>query len=165
MFDCAKLSFIINFTRRKKRTFIPKCNFLYTEQVFKTDQTINMKTLLSILLTFLVAGAVNAQKSDSRLLSAYSSDELATIQQEKPEFINVLNYALDNACYFTETGSKDNTNLAVIEISNLKKTPCFAELGLKITDQNQYFRIKGSDKVLVVKSEIVLSYELKKQSK
>lgn len=124
-----------------------------------------MKIIFTLLLTILVSGAVSAQKNDPRLLSAYSTEELAIIQQEKPEFINVLNYALDNACYFTETGNKDNSSLQVIEISNLKNVPCFAELGLKITDQNQYFRVKGSDKILVVKSEIVLSFEMKKNSK
>ncbi len=123
-----------------------------------------MKTIFTLLLAILVSGAVNAQKNDPRLLSAYSSDELTQIQQEKPEFLNILNYALDNACYFTETGDKDNGGLEIIEISNTTTVPCFAELGLKITSQNQYFRVKGSDKILVVKSEIVLSHEMKKKS-
>lgn len=121
-----------------------------------------MKIIFTLLLTILVSGAVNAQKNDPRLLSAYSTEELAAIQKEKPEYINVLNYALDNACYYTEATGKDISMFPSLNLSNTSVVPCFAELGIKIIeDRGQFFRIDGTDKLLVVKSGIVLSHEIK----
>ena len=111
-----------------------------------------MKTIFILLLTLLVSGAVSAQQYDQRLLNAYSTEELASISQEKPELIAILNYALDNASYIAETGNKDNSGLTSISLESTKTSPCFAELGIKISDQNQYYKIQGTYKILVVKS-------------
>jgi hypothetical protein len=120
-----------------------------------------MKAIFILLLTLLVSGAVSAQQYDQRLLNAYSTEELASISQEKPELLNILNYALDNACYFTEAIGKDFSVFPAIDLTDSKKVPCFAELGIKIIeDKSQFFRINGTNKVLVVKSGIVLKYEL-----
>jgi hypothetical protein len=124
-----------------------------------------MKTLIILFFSLLVTGAVSAQKYNPRLLKSYSNEELSTINHDKPELFQILNYALDNACYITNATGKDYSSLTSIDLANTETAPCFAELGLKIIDQNQYFRINGTEKLLVVKSQIVLSYEMKNAKK
>lgn len=75
------------------------------------------------------------------------------------EELNLLNYALENAVYITEIPSKNAIELKTISVplTILK----FTDTGLKIENQNQYFRIEGTDKMMVVKSNYVLQNELK----
>lgn len=124
-----------------------------------------MKKLTFSLLLLLFAGVSHAQNYNKKLLEVYDATELSRLEEEQPEKIAVLNYALDNACYFAAGQGKDYSNLPSINLASDSKVPCFVDLGLKIENQNQYFRIQGSDKLLVVKSEIVLSYERKNSTK
>ena len=39
----------------------------------------------------------------------------------------------------------------------------FIDLGLEIQGQNQYFQISGDDRLLVIKSKVVLNYEMQKK--
>lgn len=107
--------------------------------------------------------AAYSQSADTRLSKVYSSEELTQLQNENPAKIKMLTYALDHACYFSEIPEGKKIDLPSIELTNSTTVPCFAELGLKIEEQNQYFRVSGSNKMLVVKSEWVLNYELEKK--
>lgn len=103
-----------------------------------------------------------SQEFDNRLLKSYSESELQTIKSESPELIKVLNYALDNACYFSQINEgKDYSDLPSISLKSTSQLPGIDELGLKIEKQNQYYRIEGTDKLLFVKSEWVIQHELK----
>lgn len=122
-----------------------------------------MKHLL-ILSGFLLAiGTANAQEADQRLLKSYSQEEIDALRSEDPKNILMLNYALENACYLSAIpDGKDFGQLQEISISDLTKLPDFAILGLKIEKSNQYFKVKGTNQLLVVKSEWVLNYEMEK---
>ncbi len=103
-----------------------------------------------------------AQEIDERLLSKYSQQELETMIETNSNQYDLLDYALDNALYlanFNDTKGGD-FELITIDPENL---PTFIEMNLEITDQNQYFKIDGVDKLLVVKSTVVLNYEMKKK--
>jgi hypothetical protein len=50
------------------------------------------------------------------------------------------------------------------EIILVHNTNKFTDLGLKILNENQYFRIKDSNNMLVVKSMYVLKNELKNKN-
>jgi hypothetical protein len=119
---------------------------------------------LFLLSGFLFAfSSMHAQEADQRLYKSYSTSDIEQIKSEKPESIRMLNYALENACYLAPIPEgKDFGNLPEIKISNLSNLPSFAELGLKIEKSNQYFRVSGSQQLLVVKSEWVLNYEMEK---
>jgi hypothetical protein len=125
-----------------------------------------MKKLILLILPLLLSGSLYSQKYDQRLLKSYTVEELSVINSEDPSKINMLNYALDNACYITQAPSgKTIDDLQSIQLKNSGKNICFAELGLKILNQNQYLLIQGTDKMLVVKSEFVLKNELQNSTK
>ena len=126
--------------------------------------------LLFILLAF-SNQIIHCQSYNQELLKSYSNKELS---QNNSNEIKLLNYAIDHACYIvkkpplekiSKTSAEGSTiKLAFIEIKNqpyldLKKMK-FTDLQLKITDRNQYFLIKDSNQMLVVKSKWVLQNEI-----
>lgn len=126
--------------------------------------------LLFILLAF-SNQIIYCQSYNQELLKSYSNKELS---QNNSNEIKLLNYAIDHACYIvkkpplekiSKTSAEGSTiKLAFIEIKNqpyldLKKMK-FTDLQLKITDRNQYFLIKDSNQMLVVKSKWVLQNEI-----
>lgn len=117
------------------------------------------KKLFSLLLFFLTVQLAQAQKFNSNLLKSYSKSELTKIEQEKPNQIKVLEYALVNACYYLEKPTGKNVDYPIVDTKNDSKN--YTDLGLKITDKTQYFISKNSDKLLVVKSLYVLELEMK----
>jgi hypothetical protein len=122
-----------------------------------------MKKLVLIpLISFLVFRSFS-QKLDERLSSSYSSEELSLIAESQPELINLLNYAVDHACYITTAPTGKSVNgLETIQL-NSKETPSFTSLQKKIEKQNQYFLISGTNNMLVIKSEWVLKNEMENQ--
>lgn len=111
--------------------------------------------LLGLLLLPVV---LYAQEYDSRLLTSYDAETLNALNENDPHTLELLQYALDHGMYFTEYSATKSLQLPEIEITEAVQS--FADLGLKITDQNQYFRVKNEDRMLVVKSFWVLNNEL-----
>jgi len=118
-----------------------------------------MKLLTTLTFSMLLFGAVYSQELDSRLLEKYSETELTEMQSNSPQEFALLNYALDNAIYFADYPDEKGETFQSIVAP--KSGDTFLSLGLEIKDQNQYFRIEGSRKLLVVKSALVLTYEMK----
>ena len=129
--------------------------------------------LLFILLAF-SNQIIYCQSYNQELLKSYSNNELKEISQNNSNEIELLNYAIDHACYIVQKPALEKTSrtstegttikLPFIEIKNqpdlgLKKVK-FTDLQLKITDRNQYFLIKDSNQMLVVKSKWVLQNEI-----
>lgn len=107
-------------------------------------------------------GSAFAQEIDDRLLSKYSQKELQKMIDTDADQYNLLDYALDNALYVANYDSSKGGDFETILVDP-SDLPTFIELGLEITDRNQYFRISGEEKLLVVKSAVVLNYEMKKK--
>ena len=119
-----------------------------------------MKRLLIFCFPLLTSSLALSQDYDNRLLKSYLVEELTQIQTEKPADMKVLAYALENACYFSDAPKgKDLAGIQSIKLTGTE-VPCYVDLGLKILDQNQYFMIEGTSKMLVVKSKWVLNHEL-----
>ncbi len=117
------------------------------------------KKLFSFLLFFLTVQFAQAQKFNSELLKSYSQSEIVKIEQENPNQLKVLEYAINHACYYINKPESKNSEYPVINTKNHSTN--FAELELKITDRTQYFIAKESGKLLVVKSLYVLELEMK----
>lgn len=122
-------------------------------------QTMKKLSLLFLFFTCLGNGFF-AQKIDQRLEKKYSKNDISYMLNNNFSHYNLLVYALDNACYtIDQPKGKDLSEL--IEISLDVKSPLnFLDLGLELKDQNQYFTIKGTNKLLVVKSNWVLNHEI-----
>ena len=119
-----------------------------------------MKLLMSAAFLTLSIGFVSAQNYDSRLLKKFDHDQLVSMEQNDPSKLKRYEYALDNGVYMTDLPAGKETDLPVITVNG--DNPTFADLGLDIINSNQYFKIEGTDKMLVVKSIWVLDYELGK---
>ena len=119
-----------------------------------------MKKTFILLLSILISSISFSQEFDKRLEKTYTSSQLTTMQKENPAQLNMLNYALDNALYVIDMPKEKMSEIQKTITYDLKKKATFLELGLTIQKENQYFKINGLDKVLVVKSEWMLLNEL-----
>lgn len=121
-----------------------------------------MKIASFFCFIFISLGSVFAQEIDDRLLSKYSQEELQQMIDTDSEQYQLLDYALDNALYVANYDNAKGGNFETITV-NSQSLPTFIELDLEITDRNQYFKIEGEEKLLVVKSTWVLNHEMEKK--
>jgi hypothetical protein len=117
------------------------------------------KNLFSLMLFFFTFQFAQAQQFNPSLLKSYSKSELIKIEQENPNQLKVLDYAILNACYYIDKPTNKSVEYPIIDTNN--DSTNFTELGLKITDKTQYYISKNSGKLLVVKSLYVLELEMK----
>ncbi|MCH2224641.1 MAG: hypothetical protein MK066_07710 [Crocinitomicaceae bacterium] len=122
-----------------------------------------MKILKALCFSLLATGGVYAQDVDNRLLERYSKSELETMKENDREEYNLLIYAIDNGIYVIDNPTQKEVSFPVITVADIENIPSFLELDIEIKDQNQYFKISGSDKLLVVKSTWVLNHEMTKK--
>ncbi|GAB5416390.1 MAG: hypothetical protein Crog4KO_10240 [Crocinitomicaceae bacterium] len=118
-----------------------------------------MKTLIILGILLLPVGLL-AQDYDQRLLLSYDASTLNNLEINDPHKLELLTYALENGMYVTENASEKGLQLTEIEVP--ENADSFTDLKLQITDQNQYFKVKGKDTILVVKSFWVLNNELER---
>jgi hypothetical protein len=118
------------------------------------------KTLL--LVAFVIASlSASAQQVDSRLSNYFSAAEIEQFAQ-KDNYLNVLSYALDNGLYVIDVPKgKELGELKSIKFDE-KKPVNFLDLGLQIETDTQVFKIEGTERLLLLKSEWMLNYELSK---
>ncbi len=118
-----------------------------------------MKTLIILGILLLPVGLL-AQDYDQRLLLSYDASTLNDLEINDPQKLELLTYALDNGMYVTENTGDKGVQLTEIDVP--ENAISYTDLKLKITDQNQYFKVKGKDAILVVKSFWVLNNELER---
>lgn len=117
-----------------------------------------IKILVLFALFFVKAGF--SQEVDARLLKVYSVEELNEIRSKSAENYNALIYGLDHGIDFIELSS-EKPNPAKRTITVPSGAYNYIDLGLKIENQNQYFQIEGTNKLILLKSFWVLNYEQK----
>jgi len=119
-----------------------------------------MKHFFILSLALVMNSQAFSQEIDSRLSKKYTQQELLNMKENSPSEYNFLVYALDNACYVTDlpTGKEDALDGSISV--DLSKEFTFLDLDLQIKNSNQYLKINGTNKMLVVKSEWVLNNEL-----
>ncbi len=116
------------------------------------------KLLLALSLIFMIGTNLEAQEIDSRLLVKYKKSEIKKMMNENPteyQFeINALNRGMFISEIPTEKG-KDIVFDGEIKL-NLEKEHTYLSLGKEITDRYQYFKIKGTNKMVVIQPRIFL---------
>lgn len=117
------------------------------------------KLFLNFVFVLLIAPVFGQDNHPKELLLAYTQEELTTLQKEQPEDYQVLLYALKTGGYYIA----ENPVVKQLQISRNIDLPKgkfnFATLGIKITEDIQFFGINGSNKLLVVKAMPVIKYE------
>jgi hypothetical protein len=123
-----------------------------------------MKHFLFLAVSLFISSYSFSQKVDETLSKKYSSEEMKTLKKVDSKKYELINFSLQNACYVIDSPvGKDVSGFNVISIPDLNKLN-FQDLGLSIIEnQNQYFLIQGTNKLLVVKSTWVLNYEISKK--
>ena len=112
------------------------------------------------LIILSLTSNLNAQSYKEELLKSYTSKELNSFSMPQ---IEILEYAIQNACYFTSIPENKALDFPKIEVKN--QTVNFTDLGLKIKEHTQYFIVKNQNKLLVVKSSYILDLEIKNKKK
>ncbi len=126
-----------------------------------------MKRML-IIFTFVASTfPVIAQpnKIDARLQVKYSIEELNTLKEQNPKELKFLTYCIDNAFIIGDLPEeKVKANPTLYKEIIIKTIPVSNFFDLKIDileDKSQYFIIKGTKKLLIVKSKTHILRELK----
>ena len=115
-----------------------------------------MEKIIFLSLLFCWPFLSEAQQYSLELEKSYSKKELKQMTLEE---LSLLEYALSSALYTTALPDKNYSAFKSITVlPSIKK---FTDASLRIENQNQYFIITGTDKMLVVKSKYVLQNELK----
>ena len=127
-----------------------------------------MKHILFILLFSVITLSIAAQNStiDDRLLTKYSKQELKTLQTEQPEELQYITYCIENAYSIGSVPQeKIDANISLFKEIELSASSIenFYTLGIAVlATKAQYFLIKGTKKVLTIKSKDQILLELKK---
>jgi hypothetical protein len=118
----------------------------------------NLKTTLIIAFSIFLSLGISAQKSyPKELLKSYKDAELTSLTQEQ---IELLDYAIDHACYLISVPQgKDISKFQEINLNSESKLIRFTDLGLKIQEVTQYFKVANRPELLVVKSSHILKLE------
>jgi len=113
-----------------------------------------MKRLIILCLVTVFATAAIAQEVDSRLLAKFSKEELSEMKTNNPDQYTFIHQCLTHGFYLANAGGKSLSKevRGEIEITDINKINFF-ELGLE-PEENRYlyYKIKGHDKLLVVRS-------------
>ncbi len=118
-----------------------------------------MKKVLVVVISIMFSGSMLVGQNtefDSRLLVKYSVEELNNIEKENPSEIKFLLHCIESAQYITPfpEGKEDAVEIIgemeIRDINNIN----FFELNVELVQDNyQYYTIKGSDMLLVIKSK------------
>lgn len=107
---------------------------------------------ITLFLFLTISSLVFCQDNkEGQLLKAYSDSELKDLKLSSPEKYELLFVALENGLEILDFPKEKSAKMNG-EISLPSTSYTFASLGIKITDNNQYFSIKGTNKMLLVKS-------------
>jgi hypothetical protein len=113
-----------------------------------------------LIISLVLSQQLVAQKASPALSNSYSKTELLAFEQDEQGTINVLNYAIDHACYTVLIPEgKDVSQFSMISLKS-KNDIRFTDYQLQIKDRTQYFKIEGTNELLVVKSINVLKLEM-----
>lgn len=126
-----------------------------------------MKKVLVVLISIMCSGSMlfgQDTEFDSRLLVKYSVEELNKIEKENPSEIRFLLHCIESAQYITpfpegkEGAVEIIGEMEVKDINNIN----FFELNVELIQDNyQYYTIKDSNMLLVIKSKVHILKTLK----
>ena len=120
-----------------------------------------MKHSIILLFTLLIMSSFTTVKPDTRLVDYLGAEKVAIIQKNNPSLIHYYNFFLDNS-YNLETVPTDKLQdndfeelelpLSEGEVDTQKLNVLKLNIQRKY-DENIYYKIKGSNQILVMLSE------------
>ena len=117
-----------------------------------------MTRAIAILIFVFSVFSLQAQTNDidKKLLAKYSKKELSTLKAENPDEYKFAKYCIDNAFYIANSSKEKNATIPngykTIKLKDVTNTNFF-ELNIELKqNDHQAFTIKGTSKLLIVKS-------------
>ena len=140
------------------------CNFYNQLNVNYKKNTMKNTLLIIAFIATSISAVAQTNKTDKKLLVKYTVEELNTIKSENPEEYAFLNYCIDNAFYVAEMPAEkikaNPSKFGEVTIKNISKIN-FYQLNIELKeDEYQSFIIKGTKKILIVKSKAHILKEL-----
>ena len=125
----------------------------------------HMKLFYALIYAFLSHQSWS-QTTESQLSKSYSKEEILQIKASNE--LPLYEYALTHACYLIDVPQgKDVSQFPVFDLQ-LPQYPepiVFTNYSIRILDRTQYYSVKNTNKILVVKSKNILSLEMQTQKK
>jgi len=132
--------------------------FIHLHQPIFKIRTMNLqKIILSLCVITITFWNASAQNHDPRLEPYFSKEEIQTMQKNEPSRYAFIVNALNKAIFIAEI-PKEKTPVTYNGTLNIDPSGnhTFLSLGLNITDHYQYYKIEGTEKMLVVLPRIFL---------
>ncbi len=116
------------------------------------------KLLLALSLVLVIGTNLEAQEIDSRLQVKYKKSEIKKMMTENPTAYQFELNALNRGMFISEIPTEKGKDIVFDgEIKlNLDKEHTYLSLGKEIIDRYQYFKIKGTNKMVVIQPRIFL---------
>jgi hypothetical protein len=114
--------------------------------------------LTSFIFAFFALNSGISQTYDQRLEPYYTKDEIQTMIREDIKQYKFLVNALNKGIFIAPIPQEKADDISFDGTLDIdpEGNHTFLSLGLEITDLYQYYRIKGTDKMLVVLPKIFL---------
>lgn len=123
-----------------------------------------MKLYTITICFFFLSSSSFGQAATEKTAGIYSTERLSYLKVNDLKEYNLLSHALENGTYITKAPEGKTEGFTQSINWSLSEKPSLLELsnlyGIKLENFNQYIRITGTDKMVVVKSRIVLENEL-----
>ena len=121
-----------------------------------------MKNLLLFALFFIAASMVSAQNvesgltADQRIYDFYPSSKIDILLKDEPQTIIMWNAILKNGIEIIEITTDKKVIIREVEIEDIENINILA-IGLyPLKEKVQYFKIKNTTKLLMIKSEALI---------
>jgi hypothetical protein len=121
-----------------------------------------MKAILTSVLLF-IGFALNGQ-TDARtmLLKGYKETELNQIEINDAKMYTVLKYSISKGWNFVDASSTKKTSFPVIKLTATQiENFNYLNHAIKIQQENQYFQVENTNKILVIQGIMPIIYTLK----
>ncbi len=129
-----------------------------------------MRNLLFAAAFVLLVHNISAQAKnyDLRLLSKFSEKELKEMQYQNPETLSYWNFYVANAFQVVDLPNEKSNAHEIkgnVQIQNINLINIFDLHYLPLAKDYQYYRIEGTNKLLVILSEEQIKEKFEKTSK
>lgn len=112
-----------------------------------------LKTFITILVFTISFVGFTQTDHDKRLLERYSAEELTALQNNNPEEYEIITHALKVGISIGDIqhGKDKEIQFDGVLDKDPSKEHTYISLGVELIDRYQYFRFKGTEKLVIVR--------------
>lgn len=115
-----------------------------------------LKQTLPVIIFFLICNSSYSQTVEKKLLVKYSEKELVQLQKNDPQEYEYLVNSVTRGLFISEIPTKKEVVFDGVLNIDPKQEHTYLTLGKEILDRYQYYRIEGTNLMLVIQPRIFL---------